>query len=672
MPFFARLPAAWVAVLLTLLVRAVVACSRLDELELELYGGSFAQALLQGMPLDPERLPIIVHLRGSVLFGLLLAPLFWLLGPTLVAVKVLAVGWSLGTAALFAWVLERRGGRAAGLAGALLLALAPPFFQMVDVLALGSHGETLLPIWAALGFLIARRGGVPKRPWELACAGFLLGFGVWFSLQFVVALPALVAAWFLAWRQEGGRVANWFQAPLRTARAGFWMLLGLLPPAAAIPYVTRTLQWVNRPAEEQFLPAGFSGVFTKIYDFLWNDLRGALLFDENGGAWASWLLLAAAGLGLVLLWPRLIRREAKSGALAPSPLAVFVLLHPLLFLGAYGATDFVVDFYNTLDGMGSRYLMPATPAVLAWVALAVCRLVGRGQRPLAWGLLAAGALPGLAGVVALSDPLPGLRQPPAFGARPFYFLFHLTYASQGDPLKYAEWAGRLDPNWPALRPLLYRVPLGRALDQTGDPYAAAAAIVARRSQPAEVAPYQLAEIGRLLVEQVELFGQPASYLSANFANLSQLAQHGKISQEECERVVHGAFQHLVMFGGGRAIKNGGSSPYAYLLLAQTPAELRPIAADGLGFMTGVRFAPYDRGFAENLRLLKTTPELLPTELREPFFFSLGLGCRFRFIEASYRAEAAFAQRIEAYLPDFGLEPFRRGLAAGAEVWRAAR
>ena len=61
-----RISPALFAALTTLLVRVAVALSRIDELELELYSGSLAWALLEGMPLHPDQLPVIEHNRGSV------------------------------------------------------------------------------------------------------------------------------------------------------------------------------------------------------------------------------------------------------------------------------------------------------------------------------------------------------------------------------------------------------------------------------------------------------------------------------------------------------------------------------------------------------------------------------------------------------------------------------
>jgi hypothetical protein len=109
----------------------------------------------------------------------------------------------------------------------------------------------------------------------------------------------------------------------------------------------------------------------------------------------------------------------------------------------------------------------------------------------------------------------------------------------------------------------------------------------------------------------------------------------------------------------------GSSGYGYDLLAAAPAGLQPIAAEGLGFVSGVRWTPYERSFIENLSLWTAVPEAL----RERFFFGLGLGYRQRFLESAYRAPAPGVLRIEAQLPPAGLAAFRRALESAPDTWR---
>ena len=68
------------------------------------------------------------------------------------------MAFSAATAALLAGLMERHVSRRAGLATAALLALLPPSYQAVDVLALGSHGDSVLFTALALAILLAGRG----------------------------------------------------------------------------------------------------------------------------------------------------------------------------------------------------------------------------------------------------------------------------------------------------------------------------------------------------------------------------------------------------------------------------------------------------------------------------------------------------------------------------------
>ena len=189
----------WVllAVLATVFVaRLLLAMSRMDEVELEIYSGSLATAILAGLPLDATELPIIVHLRGSYIVGLLLVPLFWLFGSTLWALKVLAIGWSLATAAVLVVLLDRVLGWRAALAGGLVYAFLPPSFVVVDIMILGSHGETILFILLALLFLVTRRRSLLLDRWGSFVFGASIGVGFLFSMQFLPAIPALILAWW--------------------------------------------------------------------------------------------------------------------------------------------------------------------------------------------------------------------------------------------------------------------------------------------------------------------------------------------------------------------------------------------------------------------------------------------------------------------------------------------
>ena len=629
-----RIPAGWLAFLAVVLVRTIVALSRIDETELEIYSGTMAWALLKGMPLDMDHLPIIAHLRGSVVVAALLVPLFALFGPTLMALKAVAVLWSGASAGLFAWILESRVGRVAGVCAALLYAFFPPSFQMVDVTAMGSHGDTILFILAALGWILSR---AKEQPWsfrDVLILGALCGFGCFFSMQFVVALPVLLIVWWLADRG------------LFRQRATLAFPLGMAPFLAVIPLISKSTTLVNMPTTAHFLPDGLSGAWSKLWVTLGSELRRSWLFEENGGGWLSWLFLVAVLIGLGLLVRRLLPLRR------PEPLVVFLILYPLSVLGAYCISDFVLDFYNTLDGMGSRYFMPVLPCLAAWIALGVERLWRADKKPVGLALLAAGVLPGAVAFVSLADPAIAFQQPAMNGRRFATFQDHFRVASEGDPARVLDWIEKLDPDWLAVAPLCYTLPKPPVGERLGTRKGVVQLIEAIRAEDERARPFMLVNMGRA--------AYAASPDLATFvARLAELdAPASTVLPSELQMITHGAAQESVGKMVYGRLKEGRHDMQSFRLVTELPPRLALFAAEGLGFVVGLGLTPYQELLLE---VLHDVPRL-PAELQSSFYEAMGLGFRRRFLEAEYFVPAEGVLRIERYLPPEGLAPFRAGLA----------
>jgi hypothetical protein len=436
--------------LLTLAVRLAVLSGRTDELQLDRYGGTLAQAYLVGLPLDPAGLPVIPHLRGSYLFGLLLVPLTALFGPTLVTLKIVALGWT----ALTLWVLMRvadlaLGHRAAVWAG-LLYAFGPPALQMVDLLALGSHADTLLPILWPLAWLLARGWRRPFKTWEAWFFGVTIGFGLLFSMQCWVALPALVAVW---WRVD--------PRPWQGLRVA-WVAAGALPLAALVPVLTKSATLVNRPIEGRFLPKGFGGAVEKLWAVLSEELRASWLFDNQWPAAVGWVLFLSLLAGALLALRALFEREPAAGAEgsgAPDGRALLTLfgwLHCAALFGAYAISDFQVNLEASYDGMGSRYLFPIWPS-LVFLAL-VGFGFGRGSAPpsTAWRAPIYAALVAcVLGVIGLVRPASDGELTTQLSHEPYASPWHFQYAEPEDLNARWRWVERMDPDWADVRAQTY-------------------------------------------------------------------------------------------------------------------------------------------------------------------------------------------------------------------------
>ncbi len=661
----ARLSVPLAAFLLTALVRGVVALSRFDEYELDLYTGSFAWALCQGLKLHPEQWPIIAHLRGSVVFGVLLAPLFALFGPTLGVIKLFAVLWSALAAALFALVLQRVAGRRAAWIGALLIAFAPPSQQMVEVLALGSHADTLPFILGPLAVLLARPAGEPLAVRRSLALGLWLGLGSLFSMQTWVAYIGIFALWSRvdpdAWRRP--RVA--------------WIALGMAPGIAAIPWISRESKLVNRNFDEWLR---IEAPLSKLANALVHELRDAWLFASRGVPLAGWVLFVA--LGAALAWILIRMRWRTLLPFGPRPCArdlfgLFAVAHIGVLFVAYALLDFHVNLGAPLDGMGSRYFMPLLPALMGVLVLGLDTLWRAHPRTAALAL--AGVMAALfAGVGTLIDPWTATRQPTVRGTEFHEFRGHLAFAAGLDRTKRVDLLLELTPDWPRVAPFAYPKlfqPFGPAfqVERARTPLTlqdldTELAFIQR--EPAHVSPFTLLALGqavgnRWADEAITLPGTPLAEIMVHRLGLAATrlapvqAPWFARGVGRAAALQQGRFDLVVNPPGG---PEGGDGPFAqgFGILARLPPALRTPTAEGMGAQWGLRSTPYER---LTLRTLDSANRLLAPADVEPFFRGFGWAYRYRFNEEGYEVPKRSA--LEAHMAGAALEAFRRALGPGS-------
>jgi hypothetical protein len=628
------------AFLLTAAVRGLVALSRMDSLGLELYSGSLAEAWRAGMPLDETGLPIISHLRGSVVVAALLVPLFAFTGPVLGALKLVAVLWSSATAAAIAALLGRTHGRRAAWAGALAFAFLPPSFQMVDVMAMGSHGDVILPVvLALLATLSPPREGV-RELGRMALLGALVGAGLFFSFQFVIVLPALALA--AHFRDAGASEPR----PAVSRISGLFVL-----GAAAAPFLVlaRRLsagtELVNKSPWDHFHGGGIVGTLRKLREtLLWNDpkwpwelrvpdLPRSWLFEDHGGAWLTWVFAGAALCGLALATARLPRRD---------PLAGFCVLYAAGMLAAYSASDFVLFFYNRLDGVGSRYLFPLLLPLVLCTGAGVEALAARGRRVLALALLAAACVPGALGFASLLRPSVGLEQPTVRATEYHVFGDHLRHAGGRDLEARVRWAMRVDPDWSATHPYSYTGLLADVIAAPGDsPDDVLAALRRVPALPDALRPFAAATLGA----------------QAGPADAARVAEARDGLDEESLR--------WFLRGWGRSRSEPislhfwrGPAPHEVTLPPVLPADLELHAVEGLGFQVGNRVHAYHRVLLEIARAAAR----LDPPARDTFYRAFALGFRKRFAEGSWELPPPGALSMEVLLPPEARAQFRAGLA----------
>jgi len=497
----------------------------------------------------------------------------------------------------------------------------PPSFQIVDVLVLGSHGDLILIILIALGWLFAMSRQHAASAMQVLVLGLICGFGLFFSMQFIVVLPALLTSWLV--------IDNRFFR----RKSFLWFLLGLVvmvaPIAFFLPSADIALN-VDRRPEHWFLTDGIGGAASQLVEGITISVPAAWLFDSYGGPVCRWLYAVSLVGALLCVIPRLRRKE---------PLAIFLTGYPLLWLCAYSLTNFELNPSDHLSGMGVRFLMPVQACCAALIALAVQALAERRRGWLARLILMPAVLAGAAGVFALTDLGPLFTQPSAKGTRFVYFANHVGKASEGDFEKHLEWSERLDPGWRASRALSYCHQLKLNLGKGDLTLPRLKAQLERiRNSPPPVRQAQLCVIGTRLTPELvhELDGVD-------------------IDQESLAWLVRAAgFSWRIPVRNKQTGQLAPLERATYLSLESLPDDLACFAAEGMGYWLGMRLSPYDRVSRLMLELA------FPSEQTERCFYrGLGWGYRWRYIEEGYTPPTDL--KVEALLTESQRASFREGL-----------
>lgn len=311
--------AAWIGLFVVARLALVLSYADVFAYLEEFEKAAAGKAMLDGLGLAHHKLAYHPYEGGGFVVSHLDALAFLAIGPSVLAVKLVAV--ALGSLLLVVgWSLcARAGGRAAARVFALLYVFAPASIQQNSLLALGIHYHALIFVGAVLlGVLALLHGGVQRRGVWIA-TGFAAGSGLYFSYQLVLTVVVACAALVWIARRHG-------VGPL--ARGVAWACAGAA--IGATPFL-----WM------------WSQVGDAIFDIHGADVlasrvpRRELLaqFTESFFGGRSWFeslalaLLCLAPLTAIAAW-------RSPGALRV--LAVLVAAHAALFTAAYLGLGFAV------------------------------------------------------------------------------------------------------------------------------------------------------------------------------------------------------------------------------------------------------------------------------------------------------------------------------------------
>ncbi len=379
-----------VAVLGLWVARGVLVLSQADVFGYEEFAkAALGRALLDDLGVEHYRLAYHYYELGGFLFSHLDALCFMLIGPSLLALKIVALAWQTALLVVVLLLAHRAFGSRGAMLSALIFVLAPESLQKLSLLALGIHFESILfHAWILLqAGRIAVDGCTRKRDF----AGLGLACGLGLSMDLTTLAACLCAA--LA-------VGTW--APRSLAR-GRWLWLSGGLVVGMLPWIVMAIQ--VGPAildlHGERLGAGktWSEVFAQLGDFVASLFQGRTALD-----WIDLclrLLLFVCGLALIMRgtraqqnWARLLFAHLAifCAAYVASRLAVGRVMHynefsrpspawlPFSLLSA-GALAYA------LRGSSMFKVMLARTAVVALVCLGLRSLVvAMGPLPISrWG-----------------------------------------------------------------------------------------------------------------------------------------------------------------------------------------------------------------------------------------------------------------------------------------------
>ncbi len=417
-----RLALSGMAVAAFLVLRVATLATSLETMswDEELHRGTIAHELNVGLKAPLWDYRADSYSGGSLVVGLVAAPLFFALGPRLIVLKLVPLAISLVTLGLFVALLDRYHSRRAAWVGASLFVLAPPFTTQLSLLAMGYHTESIVfSALLVLGWARALERPEGRAPFWL---GLVAGLAFFFTyITALTTLGCLLCSGPLLRRGGGAR-----------AKLVAGLALGLAPWAAY--NVTHQFDGV-RVAHAWFTPPEGSIGSPSAYLFRIGRRAAALLalgvplsygfpamLGVPGPVWsyAYWSLTLAPIVWLVL--------RARARPLVVRPL----LASAVVFLVVYPFTRFAVPWGVPAEEF--RHFLPLQFALLAVLAIALAEApFGKAATValIALGVMGQATLPG-------RDSAPHLVDYRGYS----YFVFGTA------------WGGRIDPVAPHANPFL--------------------------------------------------------------------------------------------------------------------------------------------------------------------------------------------------------------------------
>ncbi len=172
----------------------LASCADLFAYNEEFAKSAAGRALVDGIALPWQQLAYMPHEGGGFLMSLLEVVAFALIGPSVLAVKLVAVFYGAGVLATLLQLAREHFSTRAAWFLAVAFVLAPDPFVRFSLIPVGTHYEAMLFVALVLLFALRLLRVEVGRPRDAILLGLSAGFGLYVSLQMLAALLAVALA----------------------------------------------------------------------------------------------------------------------------------------------------------------------------------------------------------------------------------------------------------------------------------------------------------------------------------------------------------------------------------------------------------------------------------------------------------------------------------------------
>lgn len=627
--------------LVAIATRVPVLLAHLDTwYPFEVHSGTIAQALMDGVRLDVPKLPIIPHIRGGVVSGYLLVPLYEVLGVSAASMKALPLVWHGITVFSAVYVIQRFFSRPAAIAVGAILCAAPPMYAKLSVLGLASHMESALPFLLALMFYLSMTIERRFSLWNAGLFGASVGLCGFFHLQALLPALILLGALFVI----EYRSVRWLGALVVIIGVAVGSAPSLGFEGGNFTLLSNAFNGESGGdfgAEDQAESregSRLTTAVTKLAGLAGGDFAGALEFEEIPaiGQVASWIYAIALLLtaSYALLRDRndmMIRIRAAIGKGRPEDdsseraicgqtvvLATHVLAVLLMFAISYVQTRTLIS-----SGAANRFMAPLLFSSFLLSGIGIGSLVTAGRKHIGWALLIAMVVPGAMGIAATSKGEEVARWNQR-GECYEWFVGYLQRETRGDPARLALLIDRVDQGDPRFQTLRFKVPYQR---RPGPPKFKVEGDFRNQLEPKQRL-FAATWYGQRFVQHIKAVAQPRLLISG-FRIEEMVEKLEDLPDVEQIAMLHGMGLAL---DPPRAGKDPEQHEAFYVSIGMAadklPQEVMTPIIEGHGFRLGTVFNAYsDHMIAQVHRCTQ-----LPLESRKAFARGLGWGLAQRYLE----------------------------------------